>query len=110
MEKGHKLLTESGDDWGATMAMLTAGMIAKFRGDYAQARRQFLAIEPLFRDLGDQHRINMVRSELAHIEGYEGRYQQAESMYRETIKEWQRIGHRAAVAHQLECLAGIARS
>ena len=30
-------------------------------------------------------------------------------MYMETIKEWQRIGHRAAVAHQLECLAAIAK-
>jgi hypothetical protein len=51
----------------------------------------------------------MVRSELAHLERYEGHYQQAEAMYRETIKEWQRIGHRAAVAHQLECLAAIAK-
>jgi predicted ATPase/class 3 adenylate cyclase len=109
MEKGWKLLKESGDDWGATMGMLSAGMMAKYRGDFAEARKQFTAMEPLFRDLGDLHRINMARSELAHIERYEGHYQQAEAMYRETIGEWQRIGHRAAVAHQLECLAAIAQ-
>jgi predicted ATPase/class 3 adenylate cyclase len=108
MERGRLLLKEGGDEWGAAMALLSSAMIAKFRGDYASARRQFIAIEPLFRDLGDQHRINMVRSELAHLERYEGHYREAEAMYRETIREWQRIGHRAAVAHQLECLATIA--
>ena len=30
-------------------------------------------------------------------------------MYRETILEWQRLGHRAAVANQLECFAFIAK-
>ena len=109
METSRRLLKESGDEWGSTMALLSGAMLAKFQGHYAESRRQFMAIEPLFRDLGDQHRINMVRSELAHLERYEGHYQQAEAMYRETIKEWQRIGHRAAVAHQLECLAAIAK-
>jgi predicted ATPase/class 3 adenylate cyclase len=108
MEQGRALLKEGGDDWGSTMAFLSASMIAKFRGDYAEARKRFLAIEPLFRDLGDQHRTNMVKSELAHIERYEGHYAAAKAMYRETITEWQRIGHRAAVAHQLECFASLA--
>jgi hypothetical protein len=109
METGHRLLTESGDDWGATMSRLTAAMLAKFRGDQVAARQQFAALEPIFRDLGDRHRVNMVRSELAHIEAHEGHFRKAESMYHETIREWQQIGHRAAVAHQLESLAGIAR-
>ncbi len=102
------LLQESGDRWGATMAMMSNGMMAKFRGDYRQARLQFAACEPLFRDLGDRHRANMVRSELAHIERYEGHYDTAEAIYRETLPEWQRIGHRAAIAHQLECFAALA--
>ncbi len=106
--QGLELLRSSGDDWGATMALLNGAMLATFSGDYASARSQFMAMEPLFRDLGDQHRVNMVRSELAHLERYEGHYAQAESMYKETIKEWQRIGHRAAVAHQLECFALLA--
>ncbi len=108
MERGAALLKRGGDDWAATMAQLSAAMIAKYRADYMHARERFMALEPLFSALGDQHRINMVRSELAHIERYEGHYAQAEAMYRETIKEWQRIGHRAAVAHQLECLAALA--
>ncbi len=108
INEGMALLEESGDHWGATMAMLSTGMMAKFRGDYAEARLQYAACEPIFREMGDRHRVNMVRSELAHIERYQGHYEKAEAMYRETLPEWQRIGHRAAIAHQLECLAAIA--
>jgi hypothetical protein len=89
--------------------MLSIGMSLKFRGNYPEARLQFAACEPIFRNLGDRHRVNMVKSELAHIERYEGHYDKAEAMYRETLPEWQRIGHRAAIAHQLECLATIAK-
>jgi tetratricopeptide (TPR) repeat protein len=52
----------------------------------------------------------MVQSELAHIERLQGQYQQAIELYRETILEWQRLGHRAAIAHQLECFAFIAKA
>jgi predicted ATPase/class 3 adenylate cyclase len=109
INEGEALLQESGNRWEATMALLSTGMMAKFQGHYSEARLQFMACEPLFRDLGDRHRINMVKSELAHIERYEGHYEKAETMYRVTLPEWQRIGHRAAIAHQLECLATIAK-
>jgi tetratricopeptide (TPR) repeat protein len=110
IEQGRELLMESGDDWGTTMSLMGSALLAKTTGDYALARGQFNTIEPIFRDLGDQHRINMVKSELAHIERFEGHYEQAEAMYRETIREWQRIGHRAAVAHQLECFAFLSHA
>ena len=109
IEEGFKLLQESGNRWGATMAILSMGMMEKFRGNYIEARQRFTACEPLFRDLGDKHRMNMVKSELAHIERYEGHFQKAEEMYRETLPEWKRIGHRAAIAHQLECFAAVAK-
>jgi hypothetical protein len=43
------------------------------------------------------------------MERLEGHHDKAESMYHETILEWKRLGHRAAVANQLECFAFIAR-
>ncbi|HUH97362.1 MAG TPA: AAA family ATPase, partial [Anaerolineales bacterium] len=109
IEQGLATSQESGNRWGYTMSILTLGMIAKFKGDYAEARRHFAACDPMFREMGDMHRVNMIRSELAHIERYEGHYPQAKAMYRETIVEWKRIGHRAAIAHQLECFASIAK-
>ncbi len=108
-ERGRALMHQSGDEWGATMGLLGVGMIARFRGDFATARKQFVEIEPIYRDMGDLHRVNMVKSELAHMDRMEGNWEGAEKKYRESIVEWQRLGHRAAVAHQLECFALIAR-
>ncbi|MBI3737799.1 MAG: adenylate/guanylate cyclase domain-containing protein, partial [Chloroflexi bacterium] len=109
IEEGTAILQESGNRWGYTMSILSLGMMAKFKGDYDEARRRFAACDPMFREMGDKHRVNMIKSELAHIERYEGHHQKAKAMYRETILEWQRIGHRAAIAHQLECFAAIAK-
>lgn len=52
----------------------------------------------------------MLQSELTHLERRQGHFAQAKSLYRETIREWQKIGHRAAIAHQLECFAFIAKA
>jgi hypothetical protein len=52
----------------------------------------------------------MIKSDLAHILRQEGNYLEAIPAYHETIKAWQRMGHRSAVAHQLECLAFIAKA
>jgi hypothetical protein len=81
-----------------------------FRGDYTLARERFLYCLPLFEEMKDQHRTNMIHSELAHMDRYEGKLQQAEETYRQTIVFWQKIGHRAAVAHQLECFAFLAKA
>ncbi len=107
-EQGVALMQQSGDRWSVTMSLLSMAMGAKFRGNYAEARARFAAAGPLFVELGDRHRMNMVQSELAHIDRYEGHIDQAEAAYRETILEWKRLGHRAAIAHQLECFAAIA--
>jgi hypothetical protein len=52
----------------------------------------------------------MVWSEFAHMERRQGHYLQAKPIYRETIVEFGKLGHRAAIAHQLECLAIIAKA
>jgi hypothetical protein len=52
----------------------------------------------------------MIHSEFAHLERREGRFAQAKLLYRETIQEWQKLGHRAAMAHELECFAFIAKA
>jgi hypothetical protein len=84
-------------------------LAAKYMHRFDEARSNLAICLPIFRDMGDRHRVNMVQSEVAHMEREEGHYEKAEQMYRGTIVEWQRLGHRAAVAHQLECLAFIAK-
>jgi predicted ATPase/class 3 adenylate cyclase len=108
-DRGGALVQEGGDRWSSTMALLNMAMVATFLGDYADARARFAALGPRFADLGDQHRVNMVKSELAHLDRREGKLDKAEAVYRETILEWKRLGHRAAIAHQLECFASIAQ-
>jgi len=108
-DEGIALMNEVGSHWGASIAFFGSGMAAKLRGDYAEARARFAKCLPLFEAMGDEHRVNMVRSELAHLERYEGHYQQAEEAYRKTILVWQKLGHRAAIAHQFESFAFIAK-
>jgi predicted ATPase len=110
INKGLGLLKGSENHFGHTMVLLGLAMGARFNGRFDEARAGLVPLIPIFHDFGDHHRSNMVRSELAHIERLEGHYDKAASMYRETILEWKRLGHRAAVANQLECYAFIARA
>ena len=103
-----KILMEHGHQWGYAIILLGIGMVAKYKGDFKLARENLGNILPLFREMGDIQRVTMIQSEFGHMERYEGNIDKAEQAYRETILAWQKIGHRAAVANQLECLAFIA--
>lgn len=109
IEEAMLLLQRSGNRWIYSMILISLGMVAKFNHNYEEARQMLAACEPLFRETGDRHRLNLIKSELAHIDRHEGHIERAKAVYQETILEWQRIGHRAAIAHQLECFASIAR-
>jgi predicted ATPase/class 3 adenylate cyclase len=105
-----KVLKENGQQWAYAIILLGIGMVAKYRGDYNFTRESFANILPLFREMGDIQRVTMIQSELGHMDRYEGKLDQAEQIYRGTILEFQKIGHRAAVANQLESLAFISHA
>ncbi len=108
--KGLATLKNNQNRFGHTMVLFGMAMGSRFNGRFDDAREQFAPLVPIFHDMGDHHRTNMVRSEMAHMERLEGRHEKASAMYRETILEWKRLGHRAAVANQLECFAFIAKA
>jgi len=110
IHKGLGLLQGSENHFGHTMVLLGLAMGARFIGRFEEARAGLVPLIPIFQDFGDHHRSNMVQSELAHLERLEGHLDKAGSMYRQTILEWKRLGHRAAVANQFECLAFIAKA
>ena len=83
---------------------------ALLRNEHAAARERFAKALPFFEKIGDEHRVNMIQSWLAHMQRQEGNYQQAASEYRKTILLWQKLGHRAAIAHQLESFAFVAEA
>jgi non-specific serine/threonine protein kinase len=109
VSKGLALLKNTPHHFWQTMMLFGLGMEARFQGRFDEARERFVPLLAAFHEMGDQHRANMIHSECAHMQRLEGHHDKAESMYRETILEWQRLGHRAAVANQLECFAFIAK-
>jgi hypothetical protein len=64
----------------------------------------------LHEEMGDQLSVTAHNSEAAHILRESGNIQEAFALYKKTIQEWREFGHRGAVAHQLECLAFIAKA
>jgi predicted ATPase/class 3 adenylate cyclase len=109
-EEGLQLLREAGARWAAAMTSFGAGLFAAWQGNHAEAHSWFEACLPLFTELRDTHRVTMVHSELAHLERRQGHFSQAKALYRETLLAWHRMGHRAAIAHEMECLAIIAKA
>jgi tetratricopeptide (TPR) repeat protein len=108
--KGLALLKGNENRFGYTMISFGAAMSARFNGRFAEARTQFPPLISTFRGMGDHHRSNMICSELAHMDRLEGNFERALPQYRETVVEWKRLGHRAAVANQFECFAFIAKA
>jgi hypothetical protein len=108
--KGLAALQTNENRFGYTMISFAVAMSARFNGRFEEARTQFAPLIPTFLSFGDYHRSNMIRSEIAHMDRLEGRHAEAAAQYRETILEWKRLGHRAAVANQFECFAFIAKA
>ncbi len=106
--EGIAILEKAGFKWYLALIMLGIGIAAKYRGDYQTARENLQKVLPLFQEMGDSQPVAMIRSEFAHMDRYEGRLDQAEAAYRQTLPAWQKLGQQAAVANQLETLAFIA--
>ena len=94
-------------------AVRTEGILAKlafYRGDLTEARKHADLMLDLHREMGDQLSVTGHQSGMAHVARQLGNFEEALALYRETLRDWQKIGHRGAVAHQLECFAFIAKA
>jgi len=108
LEEIERLAHAEGDLWDMALATMSLGRMAALEGQPAAAQARYERAGALFRQVGDEHFETVALSELAHALRHGGCLDQAEALYHLTLKHWQRIGHRAAVAHQLECLAMLA--
>jgi tetratricopeptide (TPR) repeat protein len=107
--KASELLKEHGNRWSYGITMYGFGNLYMAQRDFAKSREKYKIAMQTMQELGSTRNVSMIKSDLAHILRYEGKYPEAISAYHETILEWQRLGHRSAIAHQLECLAIIAK-
>jgi predicted ATPase/class 3 adenylate cyclase len=110
MEESLALSQGSVDPEAAVRAEGILARLAFYRGDFAESRKHADLMLDLHKEMGDQLSITGHQSEMAHVWRQTGNYKEALALYRETLPDWQKIGHRGAVAHQLECFAFIAKA
>lgn len=108
IEKVRGMVHEMPRSFYVSMFILGIGMDERLRGNYDSARKSFEEGLELYKRLRSKHFVLVMRSELGHVERQSGNLVQAKSIYQETIKGWQDLGNRAAVAHELECFGFLA--
>jgi tetratricopeptide (TPR) repeat protein len=108
MAEALRLARELGNPWNEAMATLNVARAAGWTGDLDTARTRYTEAMRLFAELGDTTQINGARSDLAHALRRAGQVDEAAALYAQTLRDWQHMGARGAVAHQLESLASLA--
>jgi predicted ATPase/class 3 adenylate cyclase len=106
--KLKELMREVPTSFQAGIFFLGIGLDESVRGNYETARPIFENGLNIFRHLRNRNFQTICASELGHIARHTGDMNQANKIYTETLKSWQDLGNRAAIAHQLECFAFIA--
>jgi tetratricopeptide (TPR) repeat protein len=93
------------NDWAAAMSLFGMARVAGLMGDLDTARAKFLESATLAKKMGNKRQMYSCYSELAHVLRENGKLDEPLSIYRDLLPKWRDIGHRAAVAHELECIA-----
>ncbi len=102
------IIRESPGTFQEGMFHLSLGITESAQGNYAAAIKFLEDGRKIFKGIGSVNFELILRSEIGHIERRTGNLEQANLIYRETIKDWQVLGNRSAIAHQLECFGFIA--
>ena len=106
--KLRELVREMPKSFHVSMFLLGMGMDERIRGNYETAKKIFEEGREAFRHIHSKYFILVMSSELGHVERQAGNLTQAKLIYKETIKGWQDLGNRAAIAHEVECFAFVA--
>lgn len=98
----------SGSPYAIAAVAMAQGRRLGHAGRTEEAVARFTTAIAGFTELGDERFVLAGRSDLAHALRRGGRFDEADALYRETIRGWVYLGHRGAVANQLENMAFVA--
>jgi predicted ATPase/class 3 adenylate cyclase len=98
----------SGSPFAIAAAAMGQGRMLGSLGRTDESAASFRIAVDRLTELGDERMALAARSDLAHALRRGGRLDEAMAVYRETIGGWVHLGHRGAVANQLENIAYVA--
>jgi predicted ATPase/class 3 adenylate cyclase len=107
LDEAIHLSVEVGYRWETAFLTFGQARLAASLGDMDTARAKFNEGADIARRLGNNRMVYSNRSELAHALREHGSLDEAYEIYKEVIPGWRHLGHRAAVAHELECIGYI---
>ncbi len=93
--------------WSTSMFAFAAARLSALLGDVENARAEFKQAAAAAEKIGNMRIVYSCQSELAHILRRHGELDEAFELYRQVLPKWNDLGHRAAVAHEMECIAFI---
>jgi non-specific serine/threonine protein kinase len=94
--------------YDATIFISVQFRLAKLLDDFEDEKRFISNALEKYQALNHRRGTVIGQGAMAHLLRREKHFEEAEAFYRQSIVGWQELGHRSAVAHQLECLAYIA--
>jgi predicted ATPase/class 3 adenylate cyclase len=107
LDEAITISTEVGYRWETAFNTFGQARLAANLGDMETARAKFNEGADLARQMGNRRLVYSNRSELAHTLRENGLLDEAYAIYKEVIPGWKELGHRAALAHELECISYI---
>jgi tetratricopeptide (TPR) repeat protein len=107
IEEAVKIGKAAGSQWTDTMSAFGVAQVAGMLGDLESAREKFEESAKYALRFGNKRLVYSSQSELAHIQRKHGKLDEPLATYRDLLPRWNQLGHLAAVAHELECIAFI---
>ncbi|HLO18861.1 MAG TPA: adenylate/guanylate cyclase domain-containing protein [Anaerolineales bacterium] len=107
LEESVSIAEQAGYRFSNSIDAYGLARVAAAMGDLETARAKFLESERIAKGFGNKRIVYSSRSELAHALREHGEIEEPLGIYRELLPRWKDLGHRAAVAHELECIAFI---
>ena len=108
MQRGIAAARRSGSPYTIGAVSMAQGRMLGRQGKTDAAVAAFGVAIERFMELGDERFVLASRSDMAHALRRGGRLEEALAVYRETIGGWVHLGHKGAVANQLENFAYLA--